>query len=241
MKKLYILLSFILYSSFIFSQIRFTAVDPTNGNITIKNFGSTSEDISALRFCHLFNYGTLSNLSIVTGDLNLAQNEEVTLSRPTLASSSDLGLFVAGSSSADFGDSSKMLDFLQWGSSGNGRESVAVSKGIWGASQFISTSAPYVFGGNGTDHGVTFWSTLSSNSLELKNITAIYPNPSNGVFSIASGSLPISNIKVYTISGKLVFDNYYNNTNLVNLNLDLKSGVYFVELSSNTIKKLVIY
>ena len=33
-----------------------------------------------------------------------------------------------------------MHDFVQWGSAGNGRESVAVGKGIWTAGDFISTA-----------------------------------------------------------------------------------------------------
>ena len=73
----------------------------------------------------------------------------------------DLGLYLpvvnATNSNADFADSEMMIDFTQWGSSGNGRESVAVTKGIWSAGDFVFRSDFYNYIGDGEQNGVEFW------------------------------------------------------------------------------------
>lgn len=40
-----------------------------------------------------------------------------------------------------FGDAAAIIDFVQWGSAGNGGEDVAVQAGIWGASTFVDVSS----------------------------------------------------------------------------------------------------
>ena len=55
---------------------------------------------------------------------------------PLNNSVADLGLYETNT----FGSASAMQDFVQWGSGGNGRESVAVGKGIWTAGDFILTA-----------------------------------------------------------------------------------------------------
>ena len=50
-----------------------------------------------------------------------------------------------------------MIDFTQWGSASNGRESVAVTKGIWSPGDFIEIADTYNYTGNGNQNGVNFW------------------------------------------------------------------------------------
>jgi len=47
-------------------------------------------------------------------------------------------------------------------SPGNGRESVAVAKGIWGTGDFVDAAGPYSYVGNGTDTGVAFWTGITA-------------------------------------------------------------------------------
>ena len=45
------------------------------------------------------------------------------------------------------------------GGGGLGRESVAVTKGIWGMGDFLDGPAPYDYIGDGTQNGVKFWTS----------------------------------------------------------------------------------
>ena len=161
-------LFFILIVTGAFAQTpRITAVDPLNNTVTIKNYGS-SGDISSYRFCSLFGYKNLDQTTIVSGnaDLTLDTDEEVTLlidasgsgSLSTLnANGADLGLYLPTGS---FGSASAMVDFVQWKTSGNGREGVANTKGIWTSGEFISGDGPYEFSGGETDFGLSFWAQV---------------------------------------------------------------------------------
>jgi hypothetical protein len=60
--------------------IRLTYINPYSQEITIKNFGGEPQDISSFRLCSELDCATnLSSLTLVSGDFDLATNEEVTL------------------------------------------------------------------------------------------------------------------------------------------------------------------
>ena len=150
---LYIII--LVFHADIIGQIRLLEVDPTNDRITIKNFGGTTVDISSYRLCALIVYNP-SPLStyLESGSLNLAAGTTVVLSGwPLTDAASDLGIYV----NANFASSTSMVDFTQWGSGGNGRESVAVAKGIWSTGDFICGSDPFNYIGDGTQNGLNYW------------------------------------------------------------------------------------
>ena len=100
-----------------------------------------------------------------------------------LTSEADLGLYLA---SGSFGATSAMVDFTQWGSGGHGRESVAVSKGIWTAGDFVDGNEPYTYNGDGTQNGVSFWEGVTPPNSIPTDITL----DANGINeNMASGSL----------------------------------------------------
>ncbi|MFY0591765.1 Ig-like domain-containing protein [Roseivirga sp.] len=139
-------------------QIRLTKVDVPNNRVIIKNFGGTALDISGYWFCHSFAYHQVSDGTVVNGSTNLAAGAQVelTLSQALNNAGSDLSFY----SSPSFGASAAMVDFTQWGSGGNGRENVAVAKGIWTAGQFVNATATEIYyGGTGTENGLSNWST----------------------------------------------------------------------------------
>jgi len=153
------------------AQIRLISVEPATNTIRIKNFGSSTVDISGYRLCSLIKYTSnlTTGITINEGSLNLAADAEVEIVAPGGASSSwqnlqseaDLGLYLA---SGSFGSTAAMVDFVQWGSAGHGRESVANSKGIWTTGEFVSGDEPYSYIGDGTENGASFWEGASSNS-----------------------------------------------------------------------------
>lgn len=80
--------------------------------------------------------------------------------------------------------------------------------------------------------------TVGLNEIANNNI-AIYPNPVNDYLNIASSDATNININIYSVSGKLVYNSYEENTSLVKINTtDLENGIYFVEIIINEEKSI---
>ncbi|MBX7051079.1 MAG: lamin tail domain-containing protein [Flavobacteriales bacterium] len=162
MKRILLVLM-VLCSGVLQSQIKFTYVNPATNEIRIKNFGATAVDITNYRFCALFEYANIpvGNVSIVTGDLNLAQGEEVAVSWNSSSgfntSASDVGLYLP---TGAFSSASSMVDFMQYGAGGQGRENVAVSAGLWTAGEFLTGTGPWYYIGSGAASGLDQWSDI---------------------------------------------------------------------------------
>ncbi|MBI1930104.1 hypothetical protein HYR99_38375, partial [Candidatus Poribacteria bacterium] len=120
------------------AQVVLTEVDYHNDFIEITNMGASTVNISDWQLCSLFNYRKISALTVVKGSMNLEPGGVIVLSGFALNDvAGDLGLY----SSGNFASALAMESFVQWGSSGNGREAVAVIKGIWKLGDFVSTVA----------------------------------------------------------------------------------------------------
>ncbi len=219
------------------AQIRLVAVDPGTGIITLQNFGSSNVDVSGYRFCHQFNYtNTVASMTPFSGDpANFAPGLLVLTGAVGLnVSTSDLGLYLP---TGAFTDPNAMVDFVQWGSGGNGRESVAVAKGIWTAGDFITGAGPYTYSGNGTtDVGLPFWqapTTVKEN--EASNAIKVYPNPTTNLITIDVSDIKVSTIKVVSIIGKTVLArNTVSSQNKITLDLSsLPVGNYTIILNTS--------
>lgn len=80
--------------------------------------------------------------------------------------------------------------------------------------------------------------TLGLISNEFDNQFTYYPNPTNGNFNIKFDA-PINelNIKLTNVLGQVIMNKTYNNTQLIELNIDQPSGIYFVKLISKNNQK----
>ena len=136
--------------------IRLLCVDPLNDEIIIKNFGTETRDITSYRLCSELSYLTIASSDVTMGSLDsLAPGDSLVISWTLTDAAADLGLYIPTGS---FADSMNIMDFTQWGSAGNGRESVAVAAGIWSAGDYMMDVAQYCYTGNGTnENGVNFW------------------------------------------------------------------------------------
>lgn len=226
-----IVLFFVNQSSY--SQVRITEVNPPSQSIKIKNFGASAIDISSYWICSRIRYGVISNMTILNGDYNLGENEEVefTSSVDLDNTSADLGLY---SVSGSFGSPTAMLDFLQWGAAGIGRESVAVEKGIWTKGDFISVSSTYEFNGEVSELGLSFWQTSILNideNIALK--FSIYPNPSSEFINVQlPQSMSSGEVTIYNFSGKVVLkEEVYNIKSAIDID-KLSKGNYLLKLVS---------
>lgn len=70
-------------------------------------------------------------------------------------------------------------------------------------------------------------------------ITA-YPNPSNGMFSIDLGQdLSTVSATLADVTGRTIFSKVYNNTNMLNFELEETAGIYFLTLVSEDKKTTI--
>ncbi|WP_299095946.1 T9SS type A sorting domain-containing protein [uncultured Winogradskyella sp.] len=173
--KTTVLLALVLLGfSSLSAQVRIAKLDPATNSVTLKNYGSTNVPISGYWFCNYPAYGQVSSMTSVA---SLDPGEEVNIASSVSFAVADgeFGLYNTNS----FGSSTAMEDYMQWGSAGHQRESVAVAKGIWTAGTFIDLAAPFAYSGSGTENGADQWITFrsvriskldpSTNSVALKN------------------------------------------------------------------------
>jgi len=70
-------------------------------------------------------------------------------------------------------------------------------------------------------------------SNEFGTSLKLFPNPAQGKFTVAFGVLfPEIQLTVTSISGKVVYSSTFENTDQIDLNLNINAGLYFVNLSS---------
>ncbi len=229
-RRISLLFLTVLLSYSLQGQVRLVEVDPVNDTATIQNFGSSSVPINNYWFCTLFVYNQLSSFTIESGSLNLAAGATVKLSGLNLRDSdADLGLYTTNS----FGSAAAMADFMQWGDSGNGRESVANTASIWTSGDFLAGTGPFVYSGNGNENGASFWGTgtLSITNEFFSSTLTIYPNPVQNSLKIESTEgIEIKNMALFNTIGHLI--RFQNSAMAQGLDFtNIQSGFYTLRLT----------
>ena len=77
------------------------------------------------------------------------------------------------------------------------------------------------------------WDGVEEPTMTVAPTINVYPNPANGTFNVKLNSE--SNVNIYNAVGQLV--KTYNNVSELNVNLE--SGVYFVNANNQTVKVVV--
>ncbi len=102
--------------------------------VEIKNNGTMTINISTFYLCDFPAYAQLSSLTVESGSLTLTPGSLVVVSGWTIAGNDgELGLYTTPS----YTSSSAMMDYVEWGSTGHTRSSVAQAAGIWTAGDFV--------------------------------------------------------------------------------------------------------
>ncbi len=117
-----------------------------NDEIELYNNGNQTVDLSTYWMClgpgQYFRIGDTDATTVVSGSVNLAPGEFLVISPVTLTTADDAGGLGLYANNDGFGDAANIRSFVQWGASGNARESVAVEAGIWNAGGFVPNVAP---------------------------------------------------------------------------------------------------
>ncbi len=138
------------------ANVRITEVNAAANLVTLENFGDAEQDLTDFWFCHRRNYGQFSLDNTDAADLTLDAGETITFTLSVNDESSDVAIYNTNS----FTDANAMVDFMQYNGSftDNGRENVAVEKGIWTAGEFVEGASTYTYDGTGTTNGADQWS-----------------------------------------------------------------------------------
>lgn len=266
MKKGLPLIICLIASLYCSAQIRFVeffmATDASTGtsahsNISIKNFGNTAVDIS--------NYWISANLndypitSFSMSSLLINPGESITINTDSILyceHASNGGTDVSLYSSNNFSDPNAMIDFFQYGGGENGRENIAVAKGIWNNGDYIfgecsqgladvayPDNVAFQYLGDGTQYGLSYWSFGFSLSVveELLNQTELLPNPVKDVLYLRPQTgVIIDKVEVYDLRGNKIKE-FKEQTSLDMSELSV--GIYVIVLMSENnkvAKKLVV-
>lgn len=260
----------------VLNEILYDPVGANAGNqlIEIKNIGNATADIGGWWFCNRLSYSQLpTGVTIPPGDIIVIHvgksgpntSTDIFLSNMVSlnASASDVSFYF----NSTFTSSSSIRDFVQWGSGGNGRESVAVNAAIWTAGDFVPDvteghSIEYDGDGNsssdwfdqpvptiGQENGIVT-SAGEENALpEDFMLSQNYPNPFNPQTTIEYTIARRTGVKltVYNVLGQeiAVLVNEILNQGVYTLTWDAtgySTGLYFYTLEAGggkTTKKLL--
>jgi hypothetical protein len=191
---------------------RLSCVDPIQDRITLKNFGESSINLSDYRFCSKSTYtanGIATDMTIVSGSLNLSPGASVTLTGFSLDDdAADLALYLP---TGAYTDTLAMVDFVQWGGAGIGREAVAASKGIWTAGTYISDGPEYCYTGTGKENGEPQWdgndAPIAKNDINsTQKGRSVTGNISINDEDPEGDSLKVSTTLIATMNGTVTMD-----------------------------------
>ncbi|MDH3649048.1 MAG: T9SS type A sorting domain-containing protein, partial [Saprospiraceae bacterium] len=218
--------------------------------VEIKNVGTAAQDISSLWLCQFPSYVQFSDMTITCqgGDLMLDSGEVVAFQAPFSFQASDGELAIYSTNS--FGSSSAIVDYVEWGSTGHERSSVAQSAGIWPSGDFVaafagSNSISY----DGEGDAASDWSEGAASPCADNSIPArqqmdfeVYPNPASSFINInmATPHDELVDLEIFDLFGQQVmkYDNMKLDGNAVMDISELRSGQYFIKLRSGATTEL---
>ena len=147
----------------------------SGGTFELRNTGNSTVNLSNYWICDFPDYRRLDQLTIECGSLNLAAGEEVVFTAPGLhePGDSELGLFNTNS----FGSAAALEAYIEWGSTGHQRSSLAVGRGLWDGNAASSFSNNQSLELNGNANIAADWSTNSS-PMACADDCLLYTSPS---------------------------------------------------------------
>lgn len=143
-----------------------------DGWVLLQNTGNAPVSLNGHFLCQRPSYFALPDVTISVGDIFWVAVAGPVDAQPTVGANGGMGSFDPGGgevglySSGSFGDANAILSYVEWGSTGHGRSSVAVDAGIWGAGDFVAVLDPLVGAINVLDAagptGASNWEELAA-------------------------------------------------------------------------------
>ena len=207
--------------------IKMSKVDLLNNQVTIRNMGSQTIDVSDYTLCVNGTADTIGNLTIVQGNYDIPSADSLTVSI-NLPVAGDLGFYRIETC----GIGSFMEHYIQWGSTGNNAESIADQYGYWQIGDSLSLADCYIYNPPGTvpEEGVDDW-IIVGGSVGIPDLDdyanfSVFPNPVGDVLTIHQATSAKSGYEIRDISGRYI---RYLHPGEVQVDVsNLQSGIYFL-------------
>ena len=204
-----------------FQLLQFTEIDPVNNLVEIYNNTGSTIDLTNYWLCSRITYERIGTSNIISGVLSLLPSERIVIQTNSIDLnniSADLGLY----STNAFPDPESMVDFLQWGAGGQGRESVAVSKGIWTAGDFIpvptnpNRSISKISSGDSSANWASALKTFAGNNAQASTLgfavgggalVISEVDPINNVIEVYNGTGSTVDLSTYWFCSRITYEN----------------------------------
>ncbi len=134
------------------------------GTVELKNIGAEMVDVSDYLLCDFPAYDRLSNLNVICGSLDMAPGSILAIDNFNFIDASDgeMGLYLNNS----YTNPESILDYVEWGSTGHQRSSVAVAAQIWSTGDFVPAfGSDQSLAYSGTGDGIDSWTASTSSSI----------------------------------------------------------------------------
>lgn len=97
-----------------------------------------------------------------------------------------------------------------------------------------------LWGGETEDYTINFMNSVGIIMPHLTNNTLIYPNPTEGSFTIDLGKIHKNiNVSIANTNGQIIETKMYNQSQIINLNITVPTGLYFVIIKTENDIKVV--
>lgn len=129
-----------------FAIVSVTLAEDAQG-VVIQNVGGALGNLSGLWLCQAPSYDSFGDVELAPGEM-VAVTLGGDFTGPEGAKTASLSIGSIGVddgeiglyTSRDFGSSSAIVDYVEWGEGGHTRSSVAVEAGIWNSGDFVPTT-----------------------------------------------------------------------------------------------------
>ena len=154
-------------------QVVINEIQPNVNRVELKNTGAMPADVSTMIFCNFPDYSDLDELTIIgEGSLIIAPGGFLVLEgHPFDNADGELGLYV----DSNFGSSASIRDYVEYGTSGHARSSVAMAAGIWNMGDFvpysnIEESIQYTGSGNSSSSWFSAAPTFGAENTDIVDV-----------------------------------------------------------------------
>jgi Secretion system C-terminal sorting domain len=177
MKKIYLftaLITCLLFEyTFVRNEARGAAVIVINEilpgtTVELKNIGDAAQNVSSYYLCDFPAYQQIGTSNIIFGNVMMQPGDILVINNVFSMSANDgeLGLYATPS----YSSSAAIRDYVEWGSTGHTRSTVAVAAGIWTTGDFVpaftaGSSIEY----DGSGNSSTDWAQQASPTIGAEN------------------------------------------------------------------------
>ncbi|MEM9258083.1 MAG: T9SS type A sorting domain-containing protein, partial [Bacteroidota bacterium] len=190
-----------------------------DGMIELFNGADTAVNVSSYWLCNFPAYQQISQMNLECGELLIQPGEYTVISGFSGfdAADAELGLYTSSS----FGSSDAIISYLEWGSTGHQRSSVAVQAGVWTSGLFVdpptNTESQQV---TLDDNNELVWElatpTLCAENDQTNPIppgvvgaqVTVFPNPAIDYLNLEVSGMAgeVSMVAIYDLNGRMMLE-----------------------------------